>query len=238
MMTALVSGVFGFFVAVAIWVVIRVMKRKRGAPGSSVKVFASIEHLRSVGELVVFKIITKEIVTSAEHWFGEGGKKYFQWLVSARKMAMIFEFEIDFRYDLQSPEFMIEEKKDGQYLLKMPRHQFLRRAEHETSAVAAARPAQQSFRDRFHRGRQEPPEGRSQTAGGADGRKSCPENEVRGPELSPKDHGSAGEEFRRAACYLRFHALGAYPFECGGCSIGTAGRTLETSDLPPVSVPL
>jgi hypothetical protein len=121
MTTAFVSGIFGFCMAVAIWVIIRLLKRRRGAPGSSVKVFASIEHLRSVGELVVFKIITKEIVTSAEHWFGESGKKYFQWLVSARKMAMIFEFEIDFRYDLQSPEFMIEEKKDGQYLLKMPK---------------------------------------------------------------------------------------------------------------------
>ncbi len=71
--------------------------------------------------MIVFKIITKEIVTSAEHWFGESRKKYFQWLVSARKMAMIFELEIDFRYDLRDPDLIIEEKKGGQYLLKMPK---------------------------------------------------------------------------------------------------------------------
>jgi hypothetical protein len=102
---------------IAIWI----LKRRRGSSGPSVHVHASIEHLRSVGELVVFKIITKEIVTTAEHWFGERGKKYFRWLVSSRKMAMIFEFEIDFRYDLQNPDFIIEEKKNGQYLLKMPK---------------------------------------------------------------------------------------------------------------------
>jgi hypothetical protein len=121
METVFLSGVFGFFIAVALFVAIWVMRRSRRASGPSVKVFSSIEHLRSVGELVVFKIMTKEIVTTAEHWFGETGKKYFNWLVSSRKMAMIFEFEIDFRYDLRSPDFVIELKKDGQYLFKMPK---------------------------------------------------------------------------------------------------------------------
>ncbi|MBN2071475.1 MAG: DUF4230 domain-containing protein [Candidatus Krumholzibacteriota bacterium] len=121
MTTVLVSGVFGFSLAVAIWIAFRILKKRLGHSGPSVKVFASIDHLRSVGELVVFKIITKEIVTTAEHWFGEAGKKYFQWLISAKKMAMVFEFEIDFRYDLRDPEFVIEEKKTGHYLLKMPK---------------------------------------------------------------------------------------------------------------------
>jgi hypothetical protein len=121
METAFLAGAFGFLIAVAIFIAFRVLKRGLGSKGPSVKIFSSIEHLRSVGELVVFKIITKEIVTTAEHWFGEKGKKYFQWLVSAKKMAMIFEFEIDFRYDLRSPDFVIEQKKDGQYLFKMPK---------------------------------------------------------------------------------------------------------------------
>ncbi|MBN2185574.1 MAG: DUF4230 domain-containing protein [Candidatus Krumholzibacteriota bacterium] len=121
MTTVLISGIFGFFIAVALWIVFRVFRKRLSHSGPSVQVLASIDHLRSVGELVVFKIITKEIVTTAEHWFGDTGKKYFQWLVSAKKMAMVFEFEIDFRYDLRDPDFIIEEKKAGQYLLKMPK---------------------------------------------------------------------------------------------------------------------
>lgn len=84
-------------------------------------IFTSIEKLRSVGELVVFKVITKEIVTADEHWFGEWGKKYLQWMVSAKKMAMIFEFSIDFRYDLRSPHFIIKNIGDKNYRLLMPK---------------------------------------------------------------------------------------------------------------------
>ncbi len=35
-------------------------------------------------------------------------------------MAMIFEFIIDFRYDLRSPEFEIIEESEGAFLLRMP----------------------------------------------------------------------------------------------------------------------
>jgi hypothetical protein len=85
------------------------------------EVHTSIEDIRSVGELVVFKIITKEIVTAADHWFGEWGKKYFRWLASAKKMAMIFEFEINFRYNLRSSDFAILPEGVGAYRLRMPK---------------------------------------------------------------------------------------------------------------------
>ncbi|UCE18115.1 MAG: DUF4230 domain-containing protein [Gemmatimonadota bacterium] len=117
----LLSGILGFGFAVLLFIILWIMKLRRGSSGPKVQIHTSIEDLRSVGELVVFKIITKEIVTTAEHWFGERGKKYFQWLVSTKKMAMIFEFEIDFRYDLQSPHFVIEGRGDNRYLLKMPK---------------------------------------------------------------------------------------------------------------------
>ena len=94
--------------------------RPRGS-GRQIKIYSSIEQLRSVGELVAFKMVTKEIVTASQHWFGESGKRYFQWLVSTKKMAMIFEFDVDFRYDLRSPDFKIEQKNENQYILKMPR---------------------------------------------------------------------------------------------------------------------
>jgi hypothetical protein len=35
-------------------------------------------------------------------------------------MAMIFEFEIDFRYDLRSSHFVIEEPRPGQFRLSLP----------------------------------------------------------------------------------------------------------------------
>ena len=34
---------------------------------------------------------------------------------------MIFEFDIDFRYDLRSPDFTIHEERDKKYRLKMPK---------------------------------------------------------------------------------------------------------------------
>ena len=35
-------------------------------------------------------------------------------------MAMIFEFEIDFRYDLRRPEFQIKESSESGYTISMP----------------------------------------------------------------------------------------------------------------------
>jgi len=109
-------GLIGAFV---VFVVFR-FHRKHKMP-TKPSTYTSIEDLRSVGELVVFKIVTKEIVTTAEHWFGEFGKKYFLWLASTKKMAMIFEFEISFRYNLRSSEFVIKAENEGNYRLIMPK---------------------------------------------------------------------------------------------------------------------
>jgi len=115
-----VSGLIGFGVAVLLFILIWALKSKYRVPGREIRIYASLEELRSVGELVVFKVITKEIVTTSKHWLGEMGKKYFQWLVSTKKMAMIFEFDIDFRYDLHSPDFVIEGLGEKIFRLRMP----------------------------------------------------------------------------------------------------------------------
>lgn len=120
-MDNLVLMIFAFFTGVVVCVVLWLTFRARRSRGGRPHIHASIEELRSVGELVVFKIITKEIVTTAEHWFGEWGKKYFQWLASTKKMAMIFEFEIDFRYNLRSSDFVVESLALNKYRLKMPK---------------------------------------------------------------------------------------------------------------------
>jgi hypothetical protein len=120
-MEGLLFGALAGFTAGIIAVLLFRRRGQKGLRGADVHVHASIEELRSVGELVVFKMITKEIVTAAEHWFGDFGRRYLTWLLSNKKMAMIFEFEIDFRYDLRSNEFIIEQTGQGEYRLRMPK---------------------------------------------------------------------------------------------------------------------
>jgi hypothetical protein len=122
METMLIGIICGLVVAILFlgWLWLR-QKTKQHTPPLDTHVHTSIEDIRSVGELVVFKIVTKEIVTAADHWFGKWGKKYLQWLASAKKMAMIFEFEVNFRYNLRSSDFVIQEQGPGSYRLKMPK---------------------------------------------------------------------------------------------------------------------
>jgi hypothetical protein len=97
--------------------------RRTGSPvrteTAQIQIF--VERLRALGELIVFKAYTKEIVTAAEHWFGAWGKRYLTWLVSNKKMAMVFAFEINFWYDLRSREFNIAPAGEGRFVVKMPR---------------------------------------------------------------------------------------------------------------------
>ncbi|MCC6681341.1 MAG: DUF4230 domain-containing protein [Phycisphaeraceae bacterium] len=114
MLYAILGFAFGLVLMGFIWAVLR----KR--PTTHVTVHASIEHVRSVGELVVYRLVTKEIVTSANHAFGETGKRYLSWLISEKKMAMIFELGVEFVYDLRSSDFQIEPRGNESYLLRMP----------------------------------------------------------------------------------------------------------------------
>ncbi len=106
----------GFAAAVILFLIFR---RSGGGKGN-IRSYGGIEQIRSVGELVVFKVVTKEVVTTVDHWFGEVGRKYLEWLVSSKKMVMIFEFEIDFRYDLRSREFTIDTQESGPCRMHMP----------------------------------------------------------------------------------------------------------------------
>jgi len=112
-LTALVVGAAagGF----AVWR----LRGRRAPRAPEVAVHASIEELRAIGELSVFKVLTKEIVTARDHWAGDFGKRYLEWLFTSKKMAMIFAFDIDFRYDLRDPAFRIE-RADGGYRMSLP----------------------------------------------------------------------------------------------------------------------
>jgi len=96
------------------------LKAKRNKPAAEVRVFSSIEKLRAIGQLSVYKVLTKEIVTETDHTWGEFGTRYLSWVLSGKKMAMIFEFEIDFRFNLQSPDFTILETGEAAYAITMP----------------------------------------------------------------------------------------------------------------------
>lgn len=121
-MNTLISMLTGFVFAFVLVVMFRLIRRKSsGEPkGRRTSIQSSIQQLKAIGQLSVFKVLTKEIVTEVDHCWGEIGKKYFSWILSKKKMAIIFEFEIDFRYDLRSADFQIEEEPDGGYLLRMP----------------------------------------------------------------------------------------------------------------------
>jgi hypothetical protein len=93
---------------------------RRGAPAAEITIYSTIQQLRSIGQLSVFKAVTKEIVTETDHSWGSFGKKYLSWVLSQKKMAMIFEFEIDFRYDLRRPEFAITSTAPAAYRLVLP----------------------------------------------------------------------------------------------------------------------
>jgi hypothetical protein len=97
-----------------------VLVRRRRPSGPRTHIEASIESMRAVGELVAFKIIAKEIVTASDHWLKEFGQKYLRWLLSEKKVAVIFEFEIDFRYDLRSNAFRVEVAPGGPARILMP----------------------------------------------------------------------------------------------------------------------
>lgn len=96
------------------------LKLKKNKPAKDVRVFSSIEQLRAIGQLSAYKVMTKEIVTETDHTWGEFGSRYLSWVLSSKKMAMIFEFVIDFRYNLQSPLFKIAESGEAAYAITMP----------------------------------------------------------------------------------------------------------------------
>lgn len=95
-------------------------KTRKNKTAQEIRVFSSIEQLKAIGQLSVYKVLTKEIVTETDHTWGEFGNRYLGWVLSRKKMAMIFEFEIDFRYNLQSPLFEIREVEESNYAIIMP----------------------------------------------------------------------------------------------------------------------
>ena len=109
----LIGGVIGFVLGF-IW-----YQKKNKTKSNPVK-FNVGSYLTRIGELRVYRAYMKEIVTSVDHVWGEIGKKYFSWMLSEKKLAMVFEFEVDFVYNLFSKDFKVEQNQSG-LSVTMPR---------------------------------------------------------------------------------------------------------------------
>ena len=116
----LTNMIWGLLVAGILLVWFRT-RRGGGRKGMAITATAAIEELRAIGVLSAFKAVTKEIVTARDHALGDVGKRFLNWLITEKKMAMIFEFDIDFQYDLRDPAFAAEEEAPGRFRLRMPR---------------------------------------------------------------------------------------------------------------------
>jgi len=118
----------GFLVAGVAWGVWRLARRGRTKKSQpNVRYESFVTSMRAVGELSVFRIMTKEVITASDHWFGEFGKKYLHWLLSSQRMTLVIEFDVDFRYDLTDPAFKVVRRGEGSFLFHMPpsRHEVL-----------------------------------------------------------------------------------------------------------------
>jgi len=82
-------------------------RARRRAEPRELTVRSSIDELRAIGELSAFKAVSKDLITHSDHTFGDFGRKYLSWAFTKKKLAMVFEFEMDFRYDLRSELFRI-----------------------------------------------------------------------------------------------------------------------------------
>ena len=127
-MTGILVGLIVAVVAGVTWrLARRGSKKKAAAPKVNVESF--VTSMRSVGELSVYRVMTKEVITASDHWFGEFGKKYLHWLLSSQRITLIMEFDVDFRYDLTDPLFRVEATGPSSCLVIMPpcRHEVLLR---------------------------------------------------------------------------------------------------------------
>ena len=119
----LIGFVGGLVISGVGWLVWRLARRgrkKEKAPSTQIMYESFITSMKAVGELNVFRIMTKEVITASDHWFGEFGKKYLHWLLSSKRITLVIEFDVNFRYDLTDPAFGIERTGDMAFHFTMP----------------------------------------------------------------------------------------------------------------------
>lgn len=97
----------------------RALRKTKQKPKTTTR--TEITKLKSIGELSVFKIYSKEIVTRKDSpiesrlW-----NSLLGWSMTKKQIAVIFEFEIDFIYDLKHRDFAIKPLGDNSFKINMP----------------------------------------------------------------------------------------------------------------------
>ena len=54
-------------------------------PSQQITIHSNIEDMRSIGELAVYKVFTKEIVAETDHSWGQFGERYLSWVLTQKK---------------------------------------------------------------------------------------------------------------------------------------------------------
>lgn len=113
----------GLLVGLVGWLTWKLARRRSGGHNKAILKFTHesfITSMKAVGELNVFRIMTKEVITASDHWLGEFGQKYLNWLLSSQRITLVIEFDVDFRYDLTDPGFGIDSQGEGHFQVTMP----------------------------------------------------------------------------------------------------------------------
>lgn len=120
MLEMLIGFLLGVPVAgLAIWLALRARRPKK--PLFDVR--SSVLRFRDVGELVVFRMVSQQIVTAEDHPAGRF-RELVSWLISTKKMALVVEYGIDFKYDLRDPSLRVEADEQGRVRVELPPLQF------------------------------------------------------------------------------------------------------------------
>ncbi len=113
LLTALLIGLLGLFTGFFI--------ASRRRQKTRTLIHSCLDSFRSLGKLLVFKIISKEIVTVEENAFeGMIGKVLPDWIFTRKRIIMIFEFSMNFTYDLRDPGFSISSEVENGFTVTMP----------------------------------------------------------------------------------------------------------------------
>ena len=131
MQNILTGVLIGLVLALAVGITWKLARRGRGRKRTPAAptIESFVTGMRALGELSVFRIMTKEVISSRNHWFGEFGKKYLNWLLSEERITLIMEFDVEFRYDLTDSACRVERFGAESFRITLPpcRHEvFLR----------------------------------------------------------------------------------------------------------------
>lgn len=120
-MDFIVAILFVLLALVALFLYRQNKKLKKNITKPKTQTRTEITKLKSIGELSVFKIYSKEIVTRKDSPIeSKLWNTLLGWSMTKKQIAVIFEFEIDFIYDLKSKDFAIKSLDENNYKINMP----------------------------------------------------------------------------------------------------------------------